>query len=115
MNSPALKAISVVAWSTLLGGIILFFFVAICAPETRLVGSPRERDERIHSLESSSELREVQGSASALLELGYLTSTTAMLLCRVFLGALSLSVIGSIVTLRQVSRIKRESNDRPLG
>jgi hypothetical protein len=89
----------------------VFFFIAISAPATTLVRNARERDERIRSVESSTDLRQVQGTATGLLQAGYATSDTAMILCRVFLGVLLLVGGGAVITLRQVRRTRRESHE----
>lgn len=91
--------------------IAVFYFIAICAPETTLVSNARERDERIRSVESSSDLGKVQSTATMLLEAGYGTSYTAMILCRIFLGTLLFIIVGAVITLRQVRRIRRQSRE----
>ena len=107
MTSSAFKTISTVAWSTLYTAIVLLFFVAAFAPETRLVRNSRERDERIRSIESSDDLRQVQATATLLLHAGYATSSTASIICRVFLSALLISIIGSAITIWQLRRIRK--------
>jgi len=111
MTSRALNTISTVAGLTLVLSVVLFFYIAICAPETVLVRNALDRDEGIRSVESTTDLRQVQGTATGLLQAGYATSKTAMVVCRVFLGALVLVGCGAVITLRQTSRIRRESHE----
>jgi len=111
MISRALNTVSAVAWATVLLSIVVFLFVAVCAPETTLVRNVGERDERIQSIQTSGDLRQVQGAATSLLEAGYATSHTAMILCRLFLGTLLLAVGGAVVTLRQVRGIRKQSQE----
>ena len=111
MTPRALNTISAISWLTLLLCVALFFFIAFSAPETTLVSNSRDRDERIHSVESSTDLREVQGTATGLLRAGYATSDTAMILCRIVLGAFLFIIAGTVIILRQVGRIRRESHE----
>ena len=93
-------------------GIVVLLFVAICTPEAVLIQNTGERNARIQKIQSLSDLRQVQGAATGLVEAAYATSSTAFVLCYMFLGTLLLTITGSIITLRQVRRIRRESHEQ---
>jgi hypothetical protein len=112
MTPRVLNTISAVAWLTLLLCAGMFLFTAICAPETALVSSASDRDERIRKIESSSDLRLVRGTATGLVQAGYATSSTAMVLCAAFLGTLVLVTVGAIITLVQIRWMRRQSHEQ---
>jgi energy-converting hydrogenase Eha subunit C len=111
MAAHSLNKVAMVAWLTVVLCSVLFLFIAICAPETTLVRDTRERDDSIRSIESSSDLRQLQRTATGLLQAGYATSATAMVFCHVTLATHLLIGVGAVITLMQVRRMRRQAQD----
>ena len=76
-----------------------------------LYNSTIRRDEEIRSIKTETDVSRLQQMATMYVSAGYGTGATATVLCRVALGAELLIIAGSIVSLVQVRRIRRQLHE----
>jgi hypothetical protein len=108
MPLRSLNTVATICWLTLLLSAIVLFLFLLLTPEVAIIGSTSRRDEEIHSINAETNISIVQQMATTTLSASYGTGTTATMLCRVAIVVLLFVVIGSIISLVHVRRVRKQ-------
>jgi uncharacterized membrane protein SpoIIM required for sporulation len=111
MVSPSFNRLAAVWWITLLVSVGVFFIFALLTPEVALFDNASERDAAIQNIKSETNTDQLQQTVKMYISAGYGTGATATGLCRIALVTFLLFIIGSVVGLVQIRRLRRQLND----
>jgi hypothetical protein len=107
MTAHSLKKLSVVLWIILLLAATMFLVFLFLSAETQMFGDVNQRDSWSNLIKTATDIERLRNIADNLVSSGWATSDTAILLCRLASGAFLIIIIGSIVGLVQVRKMKR--------
>lgn len=111
MRTRPFKIIVTASWVSLVVCFLVLGYIAFTAANTVLVSGTAERDKYIQEVRSSTDIHYLQERAATFIGLGEFTSSLSMLLCRLALGALVLAVLCSVITLVQVRKARRLTDE----
>ena len=108
MTSRSLTKIAAASWLALLLSVASLFIFALLTPEVALFTTVSDRDAEIQSIKAETDISRLQQTAVNHVSASYGTGTTATLLCRIALVTLLVVIIGSISSLVQIRRLRKE-------
>lgn len=108
MESKRLTKIAAASWLMLAVAVVALVLFALMTPEVALFRTTADRDTEIQSNKATTDINKLQAHAEMLATASHETGVTATFLCRVAWFTLLGVVAGSVVTLVQVRRLRRE-------
>jgi len=108
MESKRLTKIAAASWLMLGFAVVALVLLALLIPEVRLFTTTADRDERIQRIKATTDIVRLQSEGEMLATVSHGTGQTAHFLCYLSWFTLLGVVAGSVVTLVQVSRLRRE-------
>src|SRR6185503_18931572 len=99
-ESKCLTKIAAAIWLMLAFAVVALLLFGLLTPEVALFRTTSDRDMKIQSIKAETDIIRLQAEAEMLV--------TASFLCRVAWFTLLGVVVGSVVTLVQVRRLRRE-------
>jgi hypothetical protein len=108
MESKRLTKIAAAIWLMLAFAVVALLLFGLLTPEVALFRTTSDRDMKIQSIKAETDIIRLQAEAEMLVTASHGTGETATFLCRVAWFTLLGVVVGSVVTLVQVRRLRRE-------
>jgi hypothetical protein len=88
--------------------VVALLVFGLLTPEVALFTTTADRDRRIQSIKAETDIIRLQSDAEMLATASHGTGETATFLCRVAWFTMLVVIVGSVVTLVQVRRLRRE-------